>query len=230
MLHWPDGKLGLALESYKEYDDPRPAAHAAWLLVSRDAAATFPERHLVAQHPEHRVYYWDQRLCVAPSDRPTTSPDGLVSMFWTHDLGQQRDLTVHLRRTTLGADSLAPSPIEPTTIPGQIAAPLWLADGRLVALVVARDTPGTITLWQSADGGATWPEDLAVVVYTHDERALLSQGRTDVDYNAYWEDMARWSFGHPTLCHLDGDRILAIHYAGPPNEMSIHWARIDTSH
>ena len=70
MLRWPDGTLGLALESYKEFDDPRPAAHAAWLLVSRDAAASFPERHLVAQHPEHRVYYWDQRLCVGPGDCP----------------------------------------------------------------------------------------------------------------------------------------------------------------
>ena len=223
MLRWPDGTLGLALESYKEFDDPRPATHAAWLLVSRDAAASFSERHLVAQHPEHRVYYWDQRLCLGPG------PGDLIAMFWTHDLREQRDLNVHLRRTTLDANGLAPSAIHPTSIPGQIAAPLWLADGRLVALVVARETPGRITLWQSLDGGATWSEDHAVVVYTHDERARLSQGRDEIDYNAYWEDMAKWSFGHPTLCHLEGNRILAVHYAGPPDEMSIHWLRIDTS-
>jgi hypothetical protein len=255
MLRWPDGTLGLALESYKEFDDPRPASHAAWLLVSRDAAASFPERYLVAQHPEHCVYYWDQRLCVGPGDGPDArgpedvipatdvfaakrglSPSRrptpfktLAALFWTHDLREQRDLNVHLRRTALGDDGLVASPIRATTIAGQIAAPLWLADGRLVALVVARDTPGTITLWQSFDGGETWPEDHAVVVYTHDERALLSQGRDGIDYNAYWEDMAKWSFGHPALCRLEGDRILAIHYAGPPNEMSIHWAQIDTS-
>ena len=95
-----------------------------------------------------------------------------------------------------------------------------------MALVVARDEPGTITLWHSSDGGRTWPDDNALVVYTHDERALLSQGRTDVDYSEYWSDMARWSFGHPTLRRLDADHLLTVHYAGPPNEMSIHWERV----
>ena len=223
IARWSNGTLGLALESYREFDDPTPRHHAAWLLISRDGGESFPERLLVAQHPEHNLYYWDQRLCVGPGQNE------LLGMFWTHDLRQKRDLNVHLRQTTLGKDGLVGSPPRVTTISGQIAAPLWLPDGRLLTMVVARDTPGTITLWQSSDGGATWPPDDALVVYEHDERALLSQGRGEIDYNAYWVDMARWSFGHPTLCRLDADHVLAVYYAGPPNHMSIHWARIRVS-
>ena len=127
ILRWPDGTLGVALESYKEFDDPEPRHHAAWLFLSRDGGQTFPNRALVAQHPEHRVYYWDQRLCVGPATGE------LVGMFWTHDLQEQQDLNVHLRRASLRGDELIASPIEPTSIPGQIGTPVvpgrWTAGG-----------------------------------------------------------------------------------------------------
>ena len=223
LLAFSDGALGLALESYKVFDDPSPQHHAAWLFVSRDGGRSFPDRFLVAQDPRHHIYYWDQRLCVGPE------PDELLVMFWTHDLREQKDLLVHLRRGSLCGSELKLSPIQQTSIPGQIAAPLYLPDGRLVALVVARAEPSTITLRQSFDGGESWPSDAALIVYTHDERALLSQGSTNIDYNAYWADMARWSFGHPTLRSLEADRLLAVYYAGPPDNMSVHWARVDVS-
>ncbi len=73
VLGWSDGTIALAFESFKEYDDPRPARHAAWLLVSRDGGASFSQPLLVAQHPEHGVYYWDQRLCTAERS-PASSP------------------------------------------------------------------------------------------------------------------------------------------------------------
>jgi hypothetical protein len=150
-----------------------------------------------------------------------------VALFWTHDLEQKRDLPVHIRRASLAGDNAGDSSIRATTIPGQIAAPLLLADGRLLAFVVDRQKPGTMTLWQSGDGGTTWPPRDALVVYTHDEQARLSQGRANIDFKQYWEDMGKWTFGHPVIRSLNGGRVLLAFYAGTPGCMSIHWARIN---
>lgn len=232
VLKWPDGTIGFPFESYKEFDDPSPSRHGAWLLLSRDGCRTFEKPLLVAQHPEHSIYYWDQRLCL------DNKPGGYVGMFWTHDLAAKRDLSVHIRRADIrshdgkpGGADFEVSPIAATSIPGQIAAPLLLEDGsegggRLLAFVVDRDTPGTMKLWQSADGGRTWPRGDALTVYTHDERAAVSQGKDDIDFCEYWEDMGKWSFGHPAVRLLADGRILAAFYAGTPKCMSIRWARV----
>ena len=123
-------------------------------------------------------------------------------------------------------DSVAAAPIRETTIPGQIAAPLRLDDGRLLAFVVDRGRPGTMTLWCSSDDGETWPTSDRLVVYTHDERAAITQGREHVDFKQYWEDMGKWSFGHPALRLLADGRLLLAWYAGSPDCMSLHWARV----
>jgi hypothetical protein len=64
------------------------------------------------------------------------------------------------------------------------------------------------------------------VVHTHDERAALSQGRENIDFKQYWEDMGKWSFGHPALRRLTDGRLLLAWYAGSPDRMSLHWARV----
>ena len=189
-------------------------------MISNDNGQSFGKPFLVARHPEHRIYYWDQRLC------RDVGNDDAIAMFWTHDLRAERDLTVHLRRFSL-SDEPAGTMITDTGIPGQIAAPLMLSDGRLLALVVDRSGPMTMKLWQSADGGRTWPDDESLLVYEHDERAALTQGTSDVDYAEYWEDMRRWSFGHPALCLLNDGRVLAAFYAGVPNCLNVHWARVN---
>ncbi|HJT79520.1 MAG TPA: sialidase family protein, partial [Gemmataceae bacterium] len=220
VLRWQDGTIAYAFESFKEFDDPRPGRHGAWLLVSGDGGRTFGPPLLVARHPQDRLYYWDQRLCPA-------GPRGeFVALFWTHDLGAKRDRNVHLLRGSVH-DAAGPrhQPRE-TTIPGQIAAPLLLGDGRLLAFVVDRDRPGTMKLWQSHDGGATWPAGESLTVHVHEERAQLSQGKENIDFAQYWEDMGRWSFGHPAARSLGGGRVLLAFYAGTPERMSIHWARV----
>ncbi len=220
VLRWDDGTIGFALESFKEFDEPAPGRHAAWVLVSRDGGRSFQPPALVAQHPEGRVYYWDQRLCVG------RRPGELTAMFWTHDLADRRDLPVHLRHATLASGDIAVGPIIATSIPGQIAAPLWLGDGRLLAFVVDRGNPATLTLCCSTDGGATWPQSQRLVIYRHEEQAALSQGAENIDFKQYWEDMGRWSFGHPAICLLDDSHVLLAWYAGTPSCMSVHWARV----
>lgn len=227
VLRWADGTIAFPFESYKEFDDPSPSHHGAWLLVSRDGCRSFEEPLMVAQHPEHSVFYWDQRLC---SDQ---AADGYIALFWTHDLAAKRDLPVHMRRGNirrvagrLGGTDFESVPIRPTTIPGQIAAPLLLDDGRLLAFVVDRDKPGTMKLWQSHDGGASWPAEESLLVYTHDEQAAISQGKEAIDFGQYWDDMTKWSFGHPALRCLEDGSFLAAFYAGLPDCMSIRWARV----
>jgi hypothetical protein len=222
VLRWADGTIGYPFESFKEFDDPRPGRHAAWLLLSQNGGRTFADPLLVAQHPEHRLYYWDQRLCTGRSEGE------FLALFWTHDRELKKDRTVHLRRSTL-ADDLHGTPVTATTIPGQIAAPLLLDDGRLLAFVVNRGRPGAMTLWQSSDGGATWPADQALIVHTHDEKALLSQGAENIDFKQYWEDMGKWTFGHPAIRPLDNGRVLLAFYAGTPDCLNVHWARVDTA-
>jgi len=217
ILKWPDGTLGFACESFKEFDDPRPGHHAAWLIISRDQGESFGEPLLVAEHPLHEVYYWDQRLCVGSGGA------GYTAMFWSHDLAEKKDLNVNLGRGRLVNDALECDPIKETNIPGQIAAPLWLDDGRLVAFVVERNQTSTLTLWMSRDEGASWSEKL--VIYNHQEQAVISQGAEGVDFNEYWDDMAKWSFGHPVVRSL-GNELLLSFYAGPPDQMSLHWSRV----
>ena len=219
VLRWEDGTLACAFESFKEYDDPRPVAPAAWLVVSCDGGESFDAPWVVARHPQDAQYYWDQRLAAA------AQPGAFLAMFWTHDRGQQRDLNVHMLQATIREGTGAASAPVETCLPGQSAACGLTEGGQVAVLVVDRGSPGTLTLWQSADGGASWPEDARLVVYVHEERAALTQGREDIDYAAYWEDMAKWSFGHPVLRRCPDGWLLAW-YAGSPDRMSIHWARV----
>ena len=165
IVRWQDGTIACAFESFKEFDDPAPVVPAAWLAVSRDGGRSFGDPWRVAEHPCQEKYYWDQRLCATDTDGE------FIDMFWTHNRPQQRDVNVHLLRASLadGAEAAA-QPVE-TSIPGQIAACSLARDGRILAYVVDRGWPGTMTLWQSADGGTSWPEDARLVVHTHDEQA-----------------------------------------------------------
>ncbi len=218
-VRWSDGTVAFAFESFKEFDDPLPARHAAWLLISRDGGETFDPPWRVAQHPEHTLYYWDQRLC------PTSTAGEFVALFWTHDRAAQRDRRVHHLHASINDKQPLPLPSE-TTLPGQIAAPVFLEDGRVFAFVVDREQPGTLTLWQSPDGGITWPNDARLVVHQQQELAKLSQGREQIDFAQYWEDMGKWTFGHPAIRRLSQDRLLLAFYAGSPDRMSLHGARV----
>ncbi len=219
ILVWPDGAIGCAFESFKEFDDPAPVEPAEWLMISHDGGRTFGDPWQVARHPEQAKYYWDQRLC------PTKNPGEFVAMFWTHDRQKRQDTNVHLLWASINDGSMASGEPLETSIPGQIAACDLTDDGRVLSCVVDRGRPGTITLWQSADAGRTWPEDARLVIHVHDEQAVLSQGRQDIDYAELWEDMAKWSFGHPAIRRRDNDWLIAW-YAGTPDRMSIHWVRV----
>ena len=219
-IKWPDGTIAHAFESFKEFDDPEPAVHGAWLVLTRDGGRSFETPWLLARDPEDRVYYWDQRLCVGKD------AGEFLALFWTHDRAARKDLTLHQLLGSLADGSRAASEPQATSIPGQIAAAGITADGRLLAFIVDRGNPGTLTLWQSEDDGSSWPEEACLVVHVHDEQAAISQGREEIDFAEYWEDMGKWSFGHPAMVPLDHGKWLLAYYAGTPQAMSIHWVKI----
>ena len=220
-VHWSDGTIGLAYESFKHYDDPKPAWHAAWLQISRDGGQTFPHRFLVGEDPQHDVFYWDQRLI------PTKTPGEYIGLFWTHNRKAQKDLNVHFQRASLSEGERAGmTPID-TKIPGQISSPLLMDDGRIIGFVVDRDKPGTMKLWQSSDGGKTWPSAEALTVHVQNRENPLPNQKQQVDFAEYWEDMAKWSFGHPAAQLISPREALLTYYAGPPNHLSMHWARVE---
>lgn len=220
ILQWSDGSIAVTFESFKEFDDPAPARPAAWMLRSRDNGSTFGEPIQVAQDPENNLYYWDQRLCVAGA------AGEFIAMFWTHDRAEQQDRAVHFLRAD--CNNLANSTARPaaTNIRGQIAAPLLLDDGRILAFVVDRARPGTMRLWQSTDAGTTWPAEESLLVHEHEEQARLTQGATGVDFAEYWEDMNKWTFGHPAIRRSGPDTVMVSWYAGTPGCMNIHAAEI----
>jgi len=58
------------------------------------------------------------------------------------------------------------------------------------------------------------------------KQAALTQGSVDIDFAAFWEDMGRWSFGHPAIRHAGAGRVLVSCHAGTPDCMSVHAAEI----
>ena len=219
MLTWSDGTLAYPFEAYQGDGTSAMGTHGAWLKISRDGGETFESPWLVAQDPENKVLYWDQRLCRGPG------PGQFVALFWVHDQAKKKDLCVRLLRGSISDRDHRSGGALDTGIPGQIAAPVWLSDGRLLAAALDRATPGTITLWESRDGGIKWANRL--VVYSHVERAKLSQGSENIDFVRYWEDMGKWTFGHPAIIDLGSGRVLLSYYAGVPNRLNIYWARVN---
>ncbi len=220
ILKTTSGQIGYPFESYKEFDETVEKAHAAWVTFSDDDGQSFFEPQQVAKHPDDRLYYWDQRICAG------WEPDQFVALFWTHDLVQQRDLNVHLRSFRWKDGELELDPIVETSIVGQIAAPLCLPDGRLLAFVVDRNSSGSLKLWQSADRGKTWLEDDALTIYDHGQQAA-ALANDEKDFAEYWEEMGKWTFGHPAIQQVSENRVVVCYYAGTTEQLSVHWARVE---
>jgi hypothetical protein len=220
LLKWPNGTIAFPFESFKAYDDMRPMPHGAWMLTSEDDGKAFGPPIKVVRSQLEQTQYWDQRLCC---DR---RPGEFIGMFWTHDAQLKKDLTVKACRGRVLDGQEARIAIWQTSIPGQIAAPLLLPSGRWLALVVDRRPPAAITLWVSSDDGRMWPDYQKLIIHQHNERAAVTQGTENVNLSDLWEDFRKWSFGHPAIRSINDNSVLLSYYAGTPDRMSIHWARV----
>lgn len=189
-------------------------------MISADQGQTFHGPHRLCQDPAHELYYWDARLT------PGSAPDSWISLYWTHDQPNQRDLTVHAQQGTFTANGVVPGPVQRTGITGQISAPLCLDAQCWLAVVVNRELPGTIAVWQTRDAGTRWRE--ALIVYSHAER-LSAKPSAGASVAEIWENIGKWGFGHPAIRRLGANQLLITWYAGDAGGMSIHWARVKLS-
>ena len=139
IMRLADDVLVQPYEHWKEYDEPAPGVPGARLRYSFDGGETWPEFMTVAQHPDNRLAYWDQRLDIHPDTGQ------LVAMFWTHDFKAGVDIDVHISwGSANGHEWSVP---QPTGLPGQHCQPLSLGPNPVSVTRARRRSCGTT--WRS---------------------------------------------------------------------------------
>lgn len=211
----PGGRWLVTTEKQEPQAPGGPSVHSAEAALVGDDGALERIVH-VARDPRDRLFYYDQRQAFCPKT------NRLISAFWTYDRVAEKDVDIHISE----GDPVALEWQMPaaTGINGQIAQPIPLADGRLLLFYVDRTPPGGMRLIASEDSGITWRRSSELVVYRHGgAQHCAAEGAGG--YASLWEDMAKWSFGHPAAVVLDESTVLLTDYAGPDERcLSIHWA------
>ncbi len=211
------GELAIPYEAWKSYDDTSRGFHHAVLRLSSDNGHTFNETSIVAHDPTGNVFYWDQRVAMDPKSGE------LIALFWTHDRIRQQDVNIHIAWGS--ADGRTWTQPCDTGVAGQIANPLVLPDGRLLAVYVHRHAPPSLRAIVSRDRGRTWDKDNEFIFYESQSGAESGMAGAR-DFGDYWNDMFVWSFGHPEARLLANGEVLIAHYGGAPTALSMHWVRV----
>jgi len=215
LLLLPNGEWVLQFETNKSYCDTSVWHHTSVLMFSADAGRTWPRHATVAEDPEARVFYWDQR--------PSVLADGtLLDLFWTFDREEAVYLNIHARASADRGESW--SEIWDTGVPGQPAPAVSLPDGRIAMAYVDRTTVPIVKLRTSADGGRNWAASTELVV---DDMALQAQEGAKGTMQDAWSEMAAFSIGLPTVTTLpDGDALLVWYAGNHCDHTGIRWARL----
>ena len=217
ILKLANGDLAVPYEAWKDYYDTSPGEHHAILRISHDGARTFEPSVIVAHDPSANLFFWDQRLAVDPET------GRMIALFWTHDRAAGHDVNVHVGWGSPDGKAWT-YPLD-AGFGGQIASPLVLPGGRVLAVYVHRHAPPSLRAVMSPDFGKTWNVDNELVFYKSGAGKESGMGGKR-DFGDYWADMNVWSFGHPEADLLPNGDVLVAHYGGDANAMSIHWERI----
>ena len=212
------GRGWLATSEFSHAGTPeRERFHGAYAHLSTDGVDFGTAVDVVDEDPD--IFYYDQRQRVCPrTGRP-------VAMFWTYDNRAEADIAMHMAWGD--AESLTWETPRSMGMAGQIAMPIPLADGRLLAFYVHRHEPGSLRLVASEDEGRNWDTENELVVYASSGPG--EQGISEeTSYDEFWDAMGTWSFGHPTASVLPDGSLLLVYYAGADETcLSIHWARVE---
>ena len=145
-----DGRQLLPFETWKEYDDSKPAMQSALALFSSDNGHTWDDYAVVAHAAQGSFVYWN--------GMPTRLDDGRIYvMYWVKEYGDNdRDLPAHA--TWSDDEGRTWVDLFDTGIVGQPGCSIDIGGGRVMAAYSRREAhaPG-IYAAVSEDGGRTWP-------------------------------------------------------------------------
>lgn len=209
-----DGSLICQFEINKFRGDSKPWIHRSALLFSRDGGFSWPEMRLVTNQPG--MFYWDQR--------PLVLSDGkrLVNFFWTFDGVTNQYRNIHRSESADGGKSW--SQPQDTGVYGQPGRPVQLPDGQLVLVTIDRRKFPEIFLHLSNDEGKSFDSSDCLVSFDQER-----QDSQFMKMDEAWEEMSRYSVGHPQLLALENGDIMVYFYQGPGSDTTaIHFIRIAT--
>lgn len=210
-----NGTLLLPYESWKQYEQT-DGFHSAACVLSQDKGQSWSRPVIMAEDPFQRLYFYDNRLAVAPDTGK------IVDILWTHDPVKGIDVPIHINYGS--PDGLEWTYPKSTGIEGQIASPLALGNERLVMTYIHRHDPPSLRVVISNDFGRTWQREDELEIYRcGGKQSGIGESRKQSEY---WDDMARWTFGHPCSVPLSDDVILVGYYAGDKNRLNICWSTI----
>ena len=145
----------------------------------------------------------------------------LLNLFWTFDREKSEYLTIHASESL--NNGRAWSPLWDTGLPGQPGSPAYIGGGRTAVIYIDRSGPPRIIVKVSIDGGRTFlPEELTVY-----DSMLNKQEVKKSTMNDAWDEMSKFSVGHPNLVMLPSGVLYAYYYAGPHTDRTdICWVKI----
>lgn len=214
LLRCADGTLIMSIETNKAYHDAGIWQQRAVLLHSFDGGDSWGEPLVAAEDMSGRIFNWDLRLGMAADER-------IASFAWTYDRVTQHYQPIH-RRISHDRGHTWSAP-ESLGFADQAGRPAILPDGRMVLPWVDRFGTRSIRARCAAAIDGTFSAKSEVCLYTVAE----ASSTTITGTGELLADMSLWTFGLPYAAALSDDAVLVLFYAGTPQQMDIHWARIE---
>ena len=166
----------------------------------------------VAEDPSGRIFNWDLRCAVAPDGR-------IASFAWTYDTATASYLDIHRRISADGG--LSWTAAEALGFSDQAARPAILADGRIVLAFVDRFGSQSIRARMAQRLDAPFDTASELTLYTHKQPEAAAGDTGDM-----LASMDLWSFGLPSATALPDGDVLVVYYAGTPQSLDVHWAKL----
>ena len=182
-----------------------PQATAA--TFSSDGGRTFEPLIPCAADPTGELNLCDARFATLGDGR-------LLMLLWTFLQANEQTIEVHQSLSSDRGRTWS-CPVG-TGIQGQIAVPLALPGGLVIAAANHREPPEGIQLWLSEDEGATWDVDHPVQMWDAHEGRMLGEpvtNRPPESNRGVWDELEAFRFGTPDLVELGDGTILLTYYA-----------------
>lgn len=194
-----DGSILCQFEINKYKGDSSKWIHRSAMIRSEDDGKTWGNPVLVTAIPD--MYYWDQR--------PNVLNDGLsiINFFWTLDGKKNEYVNIHQSLSEDGGRTW--SLPKDTGIYGQPGRPVQLEDGRIATIEINRVAAPAITVRIKPAINQLFEDALEIF-----KAKLPGQDSRYINMNDAWDEMAKFSVGHPNLLYLGGKEILAYFYQG----------------